>query len=205
MEGEPTVYVVDDDAEALASVLALVRSMGLACEPFSSGEDFLALCDSGKQLSGCLVTDVRMVGMSGIELQEQLQQRGIAIPVIVLTAFARTPLTVRAMQNGAVTLLDKPYDDDDLWDAIREGLKRDAEQRAVAVVHDEVYKQLESLTPSERQVLDLVVAGLPNKVIAGRLDVSVRTVENRRREIFAKMQADSVADLVRLVVQLDRK
>jgi FixJ family two-component response regulator len=162
----------------------------------------LAYCDDGKELAGCLVTDVRMLGISGIELQEQLQQRGIKIPVIVLTAFARTSLTVRAMQNGAVTMLDKPYDDDDLWDAIREGLKRDAEQRAAASIQQSVRKRLDSLTPSERQVLDLVVAGLPNKVIAGRLDVSVRTVENRRREIFSKMQADSVADLVRLAVQL---
>lgn len=205
MEVESAVYVVDDDDEALASVCALVRSMGLSCKAFSSGEEFLALCNSGSQIAGCLVTDVRMVGMSGIELQEHLQERGITIPVIVLTAFARTPLTVRAMQNGAVTMLDKPYDDDDLWDAIREGLRRDADQRAVAAVKNEVQNQLESLTPSERQVLDLVVAGLPNKVIASRLDVSVRTVENRRREIFAKMQADSVADLVRLVVQVDGK
>jgi FixJ family two-component response regulator len=202
MQSESTVFVVDDDVEALASVCALVRSMNLTCNRFASGEEFLAYCDDGKELAGCLVTDVRMLGISGIELQEQLQQRGIKMPVIVLTAFARTSLTVRAMQNGAVTMLDKPYDDDDLWDAIREGLKRDAEQRAAASVQQSAREHLDSLTPSERQVLDLVVAGLPNKVIAGRLDVSVRTVENRRREIFSKMRADSVADLVRLIVQL---
>ena len=205
MENESKVFVVDDDAEALASVCALVRSMGLTCKHFASGEEFLAYCDSGEELFGCLVTDVRMLGISGIELQEQLVQRGIRIPVIVLTAYARTQLTVRAMQNGAVTLLDKPYDDDALWDAIREGLKRDVEQRAKASVQQAAREHLESLTPSERQVLDLVVAGLPNKAIAGRLDVSVRTVENRRREIFSKMQANSVADLVRLTVQLENE
>ncbi|MBC8356948.1 MAG: response regulator transcription factor [Planctomycetes bacterium] len=201
MESEATVFVVDDDAEALASVRALVTSMGLTCKPFSSAEEFLEFCDEGADLAGCLVTDVRMVGISGIELQEQLAQRHISIPVIVLTAFARTPLTVRAMHNGAVTMLDKPYDDDDLWDAIREGLKRDVVQREGDAAKQAVQKQFESLTPSEREVLDLVVAGLPNKVIASRLDVSVRTVENRRREIFTKMHADSVADLVRLAVQ----
>jgi two-component system, LuxR family, response regulator FixJ len=201
MDVEPTVFVVDDDAEALASVCALIRSMGLSCECFPAAEEFLAYCRSTENLAGCLVTDVRMVGMSGIELQEQLQEGGVTLPVIVLTAFARTPLTVRAMQNGAVTMLDKPYDDDDLWDAIREGLKRDSAQRSEVILRQEVRQRLDSLTPSERQVLDLVVAGLPNKVIANRLDVSVRTVENRRREVFAKMRADSVAELVRLIVQ----
>lgn len=201
MESNPTVFVVDDDAEALASVLALVRSMGPLCKPFDSAEEFLAFCDSGKSLEGCLVTDVRMVGISGIELQEQLQSRGIAIPVIVLTAFARTPLTVRAIQNGAVTMLDKPYDDDDLWDAIREGLKRDASQRAEALAQQHIRARFDSLKPTERQVMELVVDGLPNKVIASRLDVSVRTVENRRREVFSKMQAESVADLVRLAIE----
>ncbi len=195
------VFVVDDDSEALASVCALVSSMGLKCQPFESGEAFLSYCDRNAPLAGCLVTDVRMVGISGIELQEQLRERRVTIPVIVLTAFARTPLTVRAMQNGALTMLDKPYDDDDLWDAIREGLRRDAEQRAKAAALTQVQEDLESLTPSERQVMDLVVAGLPNKTIAGRLDVSVRTVENRRRAVFSKMNADSVADLVRLVVE----
>ncbi len=200
-DADSTVFVVDDDAEALASVCALVSSMGLQCRPFESGEAFLSFCDRNPQLAGCLVTDVRMVGISGIELQEQLRERRVTIPVIVLTAFARTPLTVRAMQNGAITMLDKPYDDDDLWDAIRVGLRRDTEQRAKAITMSRVQEDLDSLTPSERQVMDLVVAGLPNKTIASRLDVSVRTVENRRREVFTKMNADSVADLVRLAVE----
>lgn len=201
MKTESIVFVVDDDEQARASVCALVSSMGLKCRPFASGEDFLQYCERNSPLTGCLVTDVRMVGMSGIELQEQLRALHVAIPIIVLTAFARTPLTVRAMQNGAVTMLDKPYDDDDLWDAIREGLRINSEQRAVADARQEILQRLESLTKSERQVMDLVVAGLPNKVIANRLDVSVRTVENRRREVFSKMNASSVADLVRLVVK----
>ena len=196
--GEATVFIVDDDEEALASVHALVRSMGVQATPFTSAEAFLELYDD--DCPGCLVTDVRMVGMSGIELQQKMQDLGIELPVIVLTAFARTPLTVKAMQNGAVTMLDKPYDDDDLWDAIRLGLQRDEESRAKRAYQRELRERIGRLTESERKVMDLVVAGLQNKSIAKRLDVSVRTVENRRREVFAKMQSVSVAELVRQVI-----
>jgi FixJ family two-component response regulator len=195
---ETTVFVVDDDEEALASVHALVRSMGVQALPFTTAEAFLDFYHEDSP--GCLVTDVRMVGMSGIELQQEMQDRGIELPVIVLTAFARTSLTVKAMQNGAVTLLDKPYDDDDLWDAIRLGLQRDQEMRAKRAQQRDLQDRMALLTPSERKVMDLVVAGLQNKSIAKQLDVSVRTVENRRREVFAKMQAVSVAELVRQVI-----
>jgi FixJ family two-component response regulator len=152
---------------------------------------------------GCLVTDHRMLGMSGVELQEKLSEMGSQIPVIILTAFARTPLTVRAMRNGAVAMLDKPYHDDDLWDAISKALvleeeRREARQRATAI-----RERLSSLSASEKEVLDLVVAGEANKVIAKRLSVSLRTVENRRREVFSKMQAQSVAELVRLVIEVE--
>lgn len=198
MNAEPTVFVVDDDEEARASVCALVRSMGVETIPFTSAEDFLAAYDG--RAPGCLVTDVRMVGMSGIELQETLREQGIDLPVVVLTAFARTALTVKAMRNGAVSMLDKPYDDDDLWDAIRGGLQRDAEQRAARRQQQEFATRLASLSPAEREVMDLVVDGMQNRTIANRLGVSVRTVENRRREVFTKMQASSLAELVRIAV-----
>ena len=195
---EATVFVVDDDEEALASVHALVRSMGVQAMPFTTAEAFLG--HYRPDTPGCLVTDVRMVGMSGIELQQAMQERCIELPVIVLTAFARTSLTVKAMQNGAVTILDKPYDDDDLWDAIRVALQRDEQSRSKRVQQHELRERIGRLTPSERQVMDLVVAGLQNKSIAKRLDVSVRTVENRRREVFTKMQSVSVAELVKQVI-----
>lgn len=196
---EPTVFVVDDDELARKSVCALVRSMGVRAAAFASAEEFLASGVAGQP--GCLVTDIRMRGMSGLELQEELRSRNISLPVIVLTAHARTPLTVRAIKAGAVTLLDKPYESEDLWDAIRGALAVDAADRAKHERLHALRARLEQLTPSERAVLDMVVAGKPNKTIAQRLDVSVRTVENRRREVLQKLQADSVAELVRMVIE----
>jgi FixJ family two-component response regulator len=175
--------------------------MGLPAREFPSAEAFLAEYQPGNP--GCLVTDVRMLGMSGLELQEELNRRGIRLPVIVLTAHARTPLTVRAMQAGAVTLLDKPYQQDDLWDAIRRALARDAVSRAEATRRDELRANIASLTPAERTVLERIVQGQPNKLIAKQLGVSLRTVENRRQAVIEKMRADSVAELVRMVIEAD--
>lgn len=197
---DPTVFVVDDDEEACASVCALVRSMGLPARAFASAEEFLA--DYSEDQPGCLVTDYRMVGMNGIQLQERLLEQNLTLPVIVLTAFARTPLTVQAIKNGALTMLDKPYDDDELWDAIRRGLALDRQRREARDRVAQMQRRLERLTESERLVMDQVVDGVPNKVIANRLQVSVRTVENRRHEVFQKMNAESVAELVRIVVEL---
>ena len=199
MTSEPTVFVVDDDEDARDSVCVLVRSMGIRAEPFASAEEFLACYVEGRP--GCLVTDVRMLGMSGIELQEKLIERNISLPVIVLTAYARTRVTVRAMAAGAVTLLEKPYDEEELWDAIRKALARDAEQREGVQRQREIRLRVDQLTPGERAVMDLIVQGQPNKTIARKLEISVRAVENRRSAIFAKMQADSVAELVRLVIE----
>ena len=127
MSNEPTVFVVDDDELARDSVCALVQSMGIRAESFSSAEEFLEQYVDGRP--GCLVTDVRMTGMSGLELQEKLQELKIPLPVIVMTAYAKTSLTVRAMQSGAVTVLEKPCEENELWDAIRTALARDAQGR----------------------------------------------------------------------------
>jgi len=199
VERGPTVFVVDDDEQARMSVCALVRSMGLRAEAFSSAEEFLASYHEAPP--GCLVVDVRMLGMSGLELQEELIRRGVLLPVIVLTAYPRTPVTVRAIKAGAVTLLEKPYDDDDLWDAIRRALAHDAARRSEHEHRQEIRRRAGQLAPAERQVMEMIVQGKLNKAIARQLDVSVRTVENRRREVFRKMQADSVAELVRLVIE----
>ena len=192
------VYIVDDDQQARESVGALVQSMGLMTLSYSSGEELLQHVDQNAR--GCLVTDLRMVGMSGLELQDALRQREIMLPVILITAYPRTAPTVRAMKHGAVTLLEKPYEDDDLWDAVREGLHRDAQQREKQVRRRRIRQRVELLSPKEQQVMDLMIEGIANKVIARRLDVSVRTVENRRHEIFEKMQANSLAELVQMVV-----
>lgn len=201
MERGPIVFVVDDDEQARTSVCALVQSMGLRAEAFSSGEEFLDAYDESGP--GCLVVDVRMLGMSGLELQEELNRRHALLPVIVLTAYARTPMTVRAIKAGAVTLIDKPYAEDDLWDAIRRGLAQDAARRSEHERRQEIRDRAGRLTPAERRVMKMIVRGKPNKAIAGQLGVSVRTVENRRREVFKKMHAESVAELVRLVIEAD--
>jgi FixJ family two-component response regulator len=198
MHDEPTVFVVDDHEQARKSVCALVHSMGIRAASFASAEEFLATYEAGDP--GCLVTDVRMLGMSGLELQEELNRREILLPVIVLTAHARTLLTVRAMQAGAITLLEKPYEDDDLWDAIRKGLATDVATRAEHQRRRSLRSRIAGLAPSQRRVLDMIVAGTPNKAIAEALDISIRTVENRRREVFERMGADSLAELVRMVV-----
>jgi two-component system, LuxR family, response regulator FixJ len=195
----PTVFVIDDDEPACKSVCLLVRSMGLRALPFASAEEFLKGFDS--ECPGCVITDVRMPGLSGVQLQEVLLQQGIEIPVIVLTAYASTALTVRAMKNGAVTLLDKPYQDNDLWDAVRSALTQDATHRQTSQRMLEVRERFDRLTPKETDVLNLILKGRPNKLIASTLSVSERTVENRRREVFTRTETSSVAELVRLAIE----
>lgn len=198
MQSELIVFVVDDDAQSRKSVCALVRSMKLRAEPFASAEEFLA--DYQEDQPGCVVTDVRMLGMSGLELQEELTRQNIPLPVVIMTAYARTPLTVRAIRGGAVTVLEKPCHDDELWDAIRKALAQDAASRSEHERRRELRQRIASLTPIERKVLDLVVQGKPNKVIAMELDVSLRTIESRRKDVYEKTRVNSVADLVRLVI-----
>jgi FixJ family two-component response regulator len=200
MSKQPTVYVVDDDRSARESVCALVRSMGIIALAFASAEELLK--HLRPDMRGCIVSDVRMDGgMSGDELQAKLTDHQIALPIILLTAYARTALTVKVMQAGAVTLLDKPYREDDLWDAIRKALTLDASRHNELARRQEVQQSYDQLTPQEIEVLRGIVAGKANKQIAKQLDVSLRTVESRRHTIFEKFQVKSVAELVRLVIE----
>jgi two-component system, LuxR family, response regulator FixJ len=199
MTVEPTVFVVDDDRSARNSVCALVRSLGLTARAFSSAEEFIE--EYITEQTGCLVTDIRMTGMSGLDLQDELKERGIELPVIVLTAYPRTSSTVRAMKAGAVTLLEKPYNDDELWDAIRNALAQDAARRAESERYSEIQEHAVQLTPAEHTVMNLIVQGKPNKFIATKLNLSLRTVENRRHEVFVKMGVTSVAELVKLAIE----
>ncbi len=200
MQSKPTVYIVDDDEGARESVRALVRSMGVCADTFASAEDFLEQFDTRRP--GCLVTDLRMQGMTGVELQETLAEKGCHLPVILITAHAETSITVRAVKTGAVTVLEKPCRDFELFDAIQDALARDTEYREVAACHQEFRRRLDTLSPAEKQVLDYMMEGIANKVIARRLEVSIRTVENRRQRVFEKTGTDSLAKLVRLVVEL---
>lgn len=199
MHDEPTVFVIDDDEQARRSVCMLVRSMGLNAEAFASAEDFLA--NYGAERPGCLVTDVRMQGMSGLELLEKLEALDVPLPVIILTAYAQTSLAVRAMKAGAVTVLDKPYADNDLWDAIQKALAEDAAARNANQRRRRLQSRMGQLTPAEQTVMEMIVAGKANKVIAKELNVSVRTIEYRRHAVLSKMQAQSVAELVSLVME----
>jgi two-component system response regulator FixJ len=199
MTNEAIVFVVDDDAQSRDAVCALVRSMGLRAEGFFSAEEFLDLY--GDQ-PGCVVADLRLLGLSGVELQEELRRRGLAIPVIILTAHAHTAAVVRAMRNGAVTVLDKPLNEDDLWQAVRTALGRDADQRRNRQEIAGVRRRFDSLTDKERDVLRMIVAGRPNKAMANSIGASLRTVENRRREVFSKLGVRSVAELVALSLKV---
>jgi len=169
LNGKATVYVVDDDQQSHKAVLTLVETMGIPAESFSSAEEFLDAYDNRRP--ACLVTDVRM---SGLELQERLNELGISISVVVLTAFATTPTTVRAMRNGAITLMEKPCGDDVLWDAIRAGLTADEQQWQLEQQQADLRQRIDTLTAKEREVPELIVNGDANKVVARKLDVSVR-------------------------------
>lgn len=194
-----TVFVIDDEPQGRESVIALVESMNFHAKGFPSAEQFL---DEYAGEPGCVVSDYRMAGMNGLELQKELNDNGIDIPMIMVTAFARTQVTVQAIQNGAVTMLDKPYNEDDLWSAIREGLQLDEKRREEKQARAEITNRLASLKDKEQEVLDLIIEGLPNKAMASRLDVSLRTIENRRRTVFAKLGTQTVAELVALVLKL---
>ncbi len=200
MIGNAVVYIVDDDNAALEAVSALVGEMGVTAKTYLSAEDFLSDYDGHRP--GCLVTDVRMLGMSGVELQEKLARDGVTLSVVVLTAYADTPTTIRAIKGGAVTLLEKPCRDQELWDAIRTALLNDLEKTKRERHQDEIRRRFESLTPGEQKVMERIVKGESNKMMAKRLRVSVRTIEVRRHNVFKKLEADSVAELVRMYLEV---
>ena len=195
-----TVYIVDDEEIPRKSVSALVRSVGLDSLAFESAEDFLAAYEDDKV--ACLVVDIRMQGMTGLELLEYLRDRDITIPTVVITAYARTRTTVKAMKLGAVTLIEKPYEEDDLLDAIRAGLKEHEASRAELEEIRSIEARLQTLTAKEMKVLERIIEGSANKNIASDLEVSLRTVESRRSSIFQKMQADSLAELVAMIYRI---
>jgi FixJ family two-component response regulator len=197
---DATVFVVDDDASVRRSTERLVRSQGLGVRSFASAQEFL----DGPRVEGpaCLVLDLRMPGASGLDLQRELAQRGVEIPVIFLTGHGDIPTTVRAMKAGAVEFLTKPVRPKELLGAIRVAIERDrAAQRARGELSD-LRARYERLTPRERQVMRFVVAGLLNKQIAGELGAAERTIKFHRAHLMEKMRADSLAELVRMATRL---
>lgn len=194
----PTVFVVDDDAGVRASIRLLLKSVGIAATPMASAGEFLDRFDPAQP--GCLVLDIRMPGMSGLELQQQLNLRGAIIPVLFITGHGDVPMAVEAMRQGAVDFLQKPFRDQDLIDRIQNALARDRENRAALQRHDHIRQRLDSLTARERQVLQLLTQGKQNKVMAAELGISQRTVEIHRAHVMEKLGARSVAQLVRMML-----
>ncbi len=197
----PMVFIVDDDEAVRNSLRLLVKSVGLTAMALPSAQDFLT--SYNPQQPGCLVLDVRMPGMSGLELQQQLNQRGAVIPVIFITGHGDIPMAVEAMQQGAFDFLQKPFRDQDLIDRIQRALERDRTSREDLGQRNRIRQRRDSLTPREREVLALVTSGNANKVMAADLGLSQRTIEIHRARVMEKMGASSVAQLVRMVMDLD--
>ncbi len=195
---QPIVFVVDDDPAARNSLAALISSRDLPVKTFASAEEFLDAYQP--QERACLIADVRMTGMSGLELQEKLAARELNLPVIVITGFADVPTAVRAMKAGAVTFLEKPCSEQEITDAIETALDIERKNNELRARREEIEASLNELDEIEQAVLDKILAGLPNKTIATDLNLGLRTVEFRRARIFQKLHADSLAELVRTVL-----
>ena len=192
----PTVYIVDDDHSIRHAMGLLMGSVGRDYKIFHSGDEFLESYSNAQ--AGCLVLDIRMPGLGGLELQEKLLDLGSTLPIIFITGHGDVPMAVEAMQKGAVDFIQKPFRDQELLDRISEALKTDEERRSELKQKMRVQERIDKLTNREREVLDLVVTGKPNKIIAYDLDVSQRTVEIHRARVMEKMQARSLADLVKM-------
>lgn len=196
----PTVFIVDDDAGIRIAMQSLMSSVSLKHEVFASADEFLK--SAAEQRPGCLVLDIRMPGLGGLELQEELIKRGNTMPIIFITGHGDVPMAVDAIQKGAVDFIQKPFRDQELLDRIREAIATDEERREFRQEHSRIQWRHDSLTNREREVFDLVVTGKPNKITAYELGVSQRTVEIHRARVMEKMQARSLADLVKMHMAL---
>jgi FixJ family two-component response regulator len=198
-----TVFVVDDDEAVRGSLKLLLKALSLPVQAYASAQEFLAGFDPAR--SGCLVLDIRMPGMSGLELQEELNSRGAMLPIIFITGHGDVPMAVEAMQRGAMDFLQKPFRDQDLLDRINKALDKDRAGRELLGNRERIRARIAGLTPREREVMALVARGNANKVIAGDLELSQRTVEIHRAHVMEKMGANSLAHLVRMVIEAEQE
>jgi FixJ family two-component response regulator len=198
------VYAVDDDAQASRAIAELVKSFGYQVKTFDGPNSFLAELDhTDPNQMGCIVLDHRMPDMDGISVAHHVQERNLALPVILVSGYAETSLTVRAMRSGILAVLDKPCRENELWSFIQEALSRSEEELRRRGHQHSLEERFRRLSPHDRQVLQLILEGCKNRTMAKRLDVSLRTVENRRRRVFEVMHADSVAALTRMVIEFE--
>ncbi|MBO3275373.1 response regulator transcription factor [Pseudomonas schmalbachii] len=191
---EPVVYVVDDDQGMLDSTVWLLESVGLKARPFTSGRDFLDACDP--HAHGCVLLDVRMPGLGGLSVQEEMCRRGIDLPVIFVSGHADVPIVIRAFKAGAVDFIEKPYNEQLLLDSVQQSLQARARQG----VSRELDERLAALTPRERDVFLPLVRGYTNREVAEQLDISVKTVDLYRARVMKRMQAETLADLVGMAI-----
>jgi FixJ family two-component response regulator len=201
MDTEPTVFIVDDDPAVRQGLTALVRSMRLRADAYESAQQFLDTFDPARP--GCLLLDVRMPGISGMELLERLRLEDSFLPAIVMSAYGDVPMVVRAMKAGALNFLEKPCRDQQLWEAIHEAIKWDAAHRIRQVVRVKALHRLQRLSAGEQIVLRMLIDGRSNKAIAEELKLSVRTIEVRRAKVMKKMKAESLAELIRTTLDAD--
>jgi FixJ family two-component response regulator len=193
----PTVFLVDDDQAIRDAVGLLLRAGGLAVETFASATDFLESGAVGRP--GCLILDVRMPGMSGLDLQQRLRAQGRRIPLIFMTGHGDVPMAIRAMKAGAFDFIQKPFEGGMLLKRVREALAFDAGERCRQAQRTEAAGRMAELSPREREVLERVAAGQYNKIIAAELGISISTVEIHRKRVMEKLQADSLSDLIRVL------
>ncbi len=198
MDNEPTVFIVDDDPAVREALMMSVRSMDLRAEAYASAQEFLDAYDRPRP--GCLVLDVRMPGISGLELLGRLMREETHPPVILISGYGDVPMVVQAMKLGARDFLEKPCRDQQLWEAVQEALNWDKENRKHRVRRVGIQQRIAQLTTGEHEVLKRLVEGKPNRVIAAELGLSVRTIEVRRAKVMRKMKAESLAELVRMAL-----